>query len=314
VKLNAISNSDARIYCLGEALWDIIFQNGSCLGGNIGGAMLNSAVTLSRTGLPVDFISVLSKDQAGSAILTFLTQNGIGTDCLVKSNNLQSTIALAFIDNSGDAEYSFYKDEITDFEFKIPRFTKQDILLFGSGWAREKSLFSQIHTLLDHARKHSALIIYDPNYRKKGSSTPAEVLAMSLKNIRAADIVRGSHEDFYNLFGTKSGAEAYVQVQNCGCNYLIYTENSSHVECFFGDNSISVPVSSVEVVNTVGAGDNFNAGIISALCKKSISSSDLPNLQKSDWLEIVSLGTAFGSAVCTIRENYLSVEMVQKIN
>jgi len=313
VKSNAISKQDAQIYCIGEALWDIIFQNGSCIGGNIGGAMLNSAVTLSRCGLPVNFISLLSNDQAGRAILDFLTENGIRTDYLVKCNDLQSTIALAFINHNGDAEYSFYKDNFPDFKFKIPEFTKNDILLFGSGWAREKQIFTQIHDLLDSAKKNSALIIYDPNYRKKGSCTPTEVLEISVKNIAAADIVRGSHEDFHNLFGCNSGDEAFIQVQKNGCRFLIYTHSNSHIECFFDREHISIPVEKIAVVNTVGAGDNFNAGIISALRQKKISAADLPGLDKNEWLEIISKGRAFGSAVCGVRENYLTADIVHKI-
>lgn len=314
MKSNAISKPEGQIYCVGEALWDIVFQNSGCIGGQVGGAMLNSAVTLSRVGLPTNFISLLSSDHAGNAILDFLTKNGIQTDYLIRNTELQTTLALAFINQSGDAEYSFYKDSLPEFEFKIPRFTGSDILLFGSGWAREKLIFPQLQRLLTSAKEASSIIIYDPNFRKKDSCTPSEVLKMCTENIAVADIVRGSDEDFFNLFGCKDSITTWNKVQKYGCEYLIYTSSDSLVECYFGNKSITIPIEKVAVVNTVGAGDNFNAGIITAFYQGKIRKSDLPVLDVSDWRLILNKGRSFGSAVCTVKESYLSKQMIKMLS
>ena len=313
MKSNAISKSVGRIYCLGEALWDILFEDNCCLGGHVGGAMLNTAVTLGRAGVPVEFISLLASDRAGVAIQAFLSGNGVGTGFVQTVSALQSTLALAFINIEGDAEYSFYKSVLPEVEFAVPDFQPGDLLLFGSGWAREEKIFPRLHYLLREARRKEVLTVYDPNFRKKGASAPAEVEKMCRQNIAAADLVRGSDEDFFNLFGCQSGQAAYQQVRSCGCDYLIYTVSSSRIELYTPRLELLLPVEAVQVVNTVGAGDNFNAGLLAEFYKNRIKPVDLPLMQRSDWENALRTARGCGSAVCTIKENYLPPELAEKL-
>ena len=68
-----------KIYGIGETVFDIIFKNEQPQAAKAGGAMLNSAVSLGRIGLPVSFISEYASDNVGRIIDSFLSENGVGT-------------------------------------------------------------------------------------------------------------------------------------------------------------------------------------------------------------------------------------------
>jgi sugar/nucleoside kinase (ribokinase family) len=88
-----------KIFAIGETVLDIIFKNGQPAASNAGGAMLNTAVSLGRLGLPVHFISEYGTDQVGVLIDHFLNCNGInaaGALCVKRaSNQIQNRTVMA---------------------------------------------------------------------------------------------------------------------------------------------------------------------------------------------------------------------------
>jgi len=70
-------HSERRVYCFGEVLLDIIFPKGEPVAAKVGGSMLNTAVSLARTGIDVKLISEIFPDEAGNIILRFLKENNI---------------------------------------------------------------------------------------------------------------------------------------------------------------------------------------------------------------------------------------------
>ncbi len=99
-----------RIYGIGETVYDIIFKDGAPQAAKPGGSVLNSMVSLGRTGLPVSFISEYGKDDVGSLIDRFLNDNGVNTSTVYRYNDANTSLALAFLDEKNDAHYTFYKD------------------------------------------------------------------------------------------------------------------------------------------------------------------------------------------------------------
>jgi fructokinase len=68
------------------------------------------------------------------------------------------------------------------------------------------------------------------------------------------------------------------------------------------------PVKKVDVVSTVGAGDNFNAGVVYALAKNGVEREMLPQLTMEQWNGIISGGLDFSAHACTLIENYVDKE------
>jgi len=122
-----------RVFTIGESIYDIIFKNAQPTGAKPGGAMLNTSISLGRLNIPVHFLSQFSEDVIGNLFEDFLKANNVNTDYVVRYNNGKSPISLAFLDNNNNADYTFYKiypNEIND--HKVPDFTENDIILFGS--------------------------------------------------------------------------------------------------------------------------------------------------------------------------------------
>jgi len=115
-----------------------------------------------------------------------------------------------------------------------------------------------------------------------------------------ADIVRGSDQDFYNLFRASDGAEAYRYIQAAGAKILIYTRNSEGVELYTPWFSKKYEVPVVQVVSTIGAGDNFNAGLIYELHKIK----HIPEFENF-WDEAIHQAIIFASEVCASNNNFV---------
>ncbi|MCT4647183.1 MAG: PfkB family carbohydrate kinase, partial [Carboxylicivirga sp.] len=73
-----------------------------------------------------------------------------------------------------------------------------------------------------------------------------------------------------------------------------------------------VPI--IDPVSTIGAGDNFNAGIIKALLECDIYKSDELVLSHSDWLNIAAYGIEFSSEVCMLIDNYVNTDFKARLS
>jgi len=77
----------ARVFSIGETVYDIIFKNAQPIAAKAGGSTLNTSVSLGRLGLNVNFVSDLGKDMIGDTILRFLTANGVATSYIEQYDN-----------------------------------------------------------------------------------------------------------------------------------------------------------------------------------------------------------------------------------
>jgi len=96
------------IYTIGETVLDIIFRDHQPVSAIPGGSMLNTAVSLGRAGLKVEFISEYGNDQCGSIIDAFLKENHVGTRFIRRYDDGKTALALAFLDRKHNASYSFH--------------------------------------------------------------------------------------------------------------------------------------------------------------------------------------------------------------
>lgn len=292
------------IYGLGETLVDIVFKNGVPVSANPGGSVFNALVTLSRLGSETYLITDIGDDEVGKMIVNFLDQNSIHTDYITIHKEKSSTLALAFLDANNDATYQFYKSEFPIAKpLKIPHFTDSSMFLFGSTLAIDSSKRELVTSYLDEAYNKSLIILYDPNCRKNHTNDQ-EKLAFIFENISKATIVRCSDEDLKNIYGDISLEAAVAKVTEL-CENVIVTRNSQAVICQFGRLSKSYPVPVITPISTIGAGDNFNAGILYGLLKLGIVTHTLNEIQISDLDQIISQAISLSSKVCMSMDNYI---------
>jgi fructokinase len=304
-----IKDSDRRVFCIGETVLDIIFSGNKPLCAKPGGSMFNAAVSMARSGLNVFLISELFRDDPGRIILDVLRENQISTAFISQYDQGNTPVALAFLNEAAQAEYTFYKNYPAErFPMELPAFRENDIVLFGSFFSLISEVRDNLVRLLTQARKNNALIIYDPNFRKQYMEGLPETLPRILGNIRFADIVRGSDEDFLHIFATNDPAEVFGKIQNENCKTLVYTSNGSDVLIFDENRRFSFPVEAIIPVSTVGAGDAFNAGLISGIVKSNVGRYGLHQLSSDQWKVLADHAIRFSGEVCRSLENYVSLD------
>jgi fructokinase len=298
-----------RIFTFGETVYDIIFKNARPVAAKAGGSMLNTSVSLGRLGLDVNFVSDLGKDLIGHNILNFLSENGVSCNYIERYENRKTAIAIAFLDDRNDASYTFYKDfpenRLTSVK---PKFEEGDIVLFGSFFAITESIRPALRRFLSQARGEGCILIYDPNFRKSHLHELEKLKPFIIENITCADLVRGSDEDFNLIFGAKNSSDAFEILLENGCENMIYTSNRNDIIMMTRDNTISAAVPVIKPISTIGAGDNFNAGLIWTLAHNEITKKEMEHLPVKIMEQILANGTKFAAEVCMSYDNYISGE------
>ena len=302
------------IFTIGEAIYDIIFQNGRPTAAKPGGSMLNTAVSLGRCGLNVEMITEIGDDQVGGIVMDFLHENGVSTSFIQPVDGFKTPVSLAFLDKYGNARYSFYKNYPEDrLNLEWPLATRGDVVLFGSFYSLDKAVHAKIISFIKKSKANGATIIYDPNIRKNHLEEIKNLMHIVEENISLADIIRGSDEDFENLFGLKESEKVFHRIKSSGCRHLFYTQGAEGAELLSDGLRLHVPSGKIDVVSTIGAGDAFNAGIIFGIVNKGIVVDELVDISKETWSELIGFGINFASDVCQGFDNYISMELAQKI-
>ncbi|MGQ1948750.1 carbohydrate kinase family protein [Geofilum sp. OHC36d9] len=302
------------IYGIGEALLDIIFKNDQPVGATAGGSTLNAMVSLGRMGHQPQLISEIGNDRIGDIINRFLLKNGVSNQFLFRKKENRSPLALAFLNDANDAEYELFKDySAQSLTGEIPPFKENDIVMFGSFFALNPALRPQLINYLKTARDKGAIIIYDPNYRSHHSHRTHELKPVIEENFSLATIVRGSDEDFRNIFGLET-PEKMAEEINRFCPNAIITANSTGTYISTSNVKGWLPSLTINSVSTIGAGDNFNAGMVHGIVKQAILHKDISLMTKKQWETIIASAVAFATEVCQSLDNYVPENFETKMN
>ena len=302
-----------KVIGIGETVLDIIFRDNHPVDAVPGGSAYNALVSLGRVGVPGIFISETGADRVGEMIVSFLEENGIDGSGVRMFKGVKSPLSLAFLNERNDAEYVFYKDHPNDkLEMTMPEISPDDIVLISSFYAVNPVIRPQMKRVLDHARQSGAIIYYDVNFRPSHRDEVDELLPNILDNFAYADIVRGSDEDFQVMFSKDDSSQVYQENIMQRCDTFIYTRGALPIDIFTADGkcrSYEVPSIEDEIVSTIGAGDNFNAGFVYGLIREGITRDMLrQGVNDSQMQHIVDYAMAFSGDCCRSVQNYINAE------
>jgi len=302
-----------RVFGFGETVLDIIFKDGQPRAARPGGSVLNAFVSLGRLGWEPCFVSEYGQDNVGRLIDEYLVENGVNTRYVNRFNNGLSALAMAFLDDENNANYTFYKDFPDERLQELPEdIAGDDIILFGSIYASSKEVRKSVLRFLETGLKHGAIIIYDPNFRRAHLADLEELKPRIIENIKYADVVRGSNEDFQLIFGADQ-PEDVLEIIDDDTKLLIYTQNSGSVKVLLNSQEAIVHAEKITHVSTIGAGDNFNAGIIHWLLRNGTTRAGLQLLQEAELSEMAGTGIKFATNVCLGFDNYISHDFARGI-
>lgn len=297
-----------KVIGMGETILDILFKNRQPVAAVPGGSSFNAIISTGRVGVPCHFIGCTGADEVGQMIVDFMKANGVSTQYFEQSEE-KSAISLAFLDEAGDAHYSFYKPSVKCPGAKShPAFGTDDILLFGSYYACCQPMRPFVSAVMQEAVQAGAILYYDLNFRRSHAHELSELLPVIESNMKQSTIVRGSADDFDVMYGLRDAGEIYRQHVAKHCPLFICTSGAGNITVCTPDAVLCFPVPSVnDVVSTVGAGDNFNAGMACAMVWQNVSRQNLMNLDEAGWRNLLSTATAFSAAACRSTENYVPI-------
>ena len=302
-----------KVIGIGETILDILFRNNQAATSVPGGSTFNSMISLGRVGVPSCFLSEIGDDKVGSIVRSFLRDNGVDDSYLTEYPEHKSPISLAFLDESNNATYSFYKEPFGKRDWECPTIERDDIVLFGSYYALNPDIRYKVTSLLEQARRAGAIIFYDVNFRRNHAGEAIKLMGTVIENLEYADIVKGSDEDFQVLYRITDGSKVFKEKVDFYCPRLIYSRGAQGVDLYSRTLTKQYPIEPITPVSTIGAGDNLNAGILYGLIKYRVRRDDLDNLSERDWDDIIRCGLEFAAETCSQADNYISREFAAKM-
>ena len=301
-----------KIIGIGETILDIIFQNNQPTVAVPGGSVFNGMISLGRMGADVSFISETGNDRVGNTILDFMRENNLTTEYMSVFPDGKSPVSLAYLDENSDAEYLFYKDYPAQrLDVIFPKIQEDDILVFGSYFALNPVLRDKVNDLLELAKEKKAIIYYDPNFRSTHKDEAMRLTSTIIENLEYANIVRGSREDFENMYKLSDVNRIYKEKVQFYCPNFLCTHGAEDISLRTKTITKEYPVESVKTVSNIGAGDNFNAGLIYGLLKYNILHRELDTLSEAQWDKIVKCGMDFSAEACRTYSNSVSWEFAK---
>ncbi|PJE36950.1 carbohydrate kinase [Pseudooceanicola lipolyticus] len=257
------------ILCCGEALIDMIPAKTEDAGTGFvphsGGSVFNTAIALGRLGTRAGMLTGLSRDLFGRQLDDALKASHVDTRTVVYSDR---PATLAFVQlEAGHATYTFY-DENSANRMLAPEDVgalPEDVLALYFGGI---SLCNPpaADTYLELAERHAGrcAIMLDPNIRPSFISDIPAYRARIARMLAVADIVKVSDEDLGWLYpGPEALMEKLAALLKAGPSVAIMTRGGSGATAYLRDGrEISVAAEPAQVVDTVGAGDTFNAGVL----------------------------------------------------
>ena len=258
------------ILCCGEALIDMLPRTTTlgepAFAPYVGGAVFNTAIALGRLGAPAGFFSGLSSDLFGGQFREALGASKVSST-YAHTSPRPTTLAFVRLTN-GQATYTFYDENTAGRMLTI-----EDLPELGA--EIEAMLFGAISLISDPAgaayeefmkREHQRrVMMLDPNIRPNFIPDKARHLRRIRSMMAMADIVKLSDEDLH-WFGEAGSHEDVIRNWlDRGPKLIVVTHGSEGAVGYSREHKVTVMPQKVEVVDTVGAGDTFNAGILASL-------------------------------------------------
>lgn len=259
------------ILSCGEALIDMLPRTSSegeaCFAPYAGGAVFNTAIALGRLGARSAFFSGVSNDMLGEILADTLTASKVDTHFLARSDR-PTTVAFVKLVN-GQATYAFY-DEATAgrmlSQADLPVLPSSVSALFFGGISLVNDPAASSYEALQARECAARVTMIDPNIRPgfiAGKET--EYRARIDRMIARADIVKLSDEDLHWLEGEGDLTSLARGILTRGPSVVFITEGAKGARAVTATQERSVASQRVTVIDTVGAGDTFNAGVLAAL-------------------------------------------------
>lgn len=251
---------NAEVVCFGEILWDV-FPDKKV----VGGAPLNVALRLHSFGVNAQILSCLGKDELAEGITVFLKSRNFPLHTIQTTPELPTGTVQVTLDAGGSARYEIVKPVAWDFirpnEQLFDTVKDAKVFIFGSLAIRGMANRKTLSLLLQKAQTK----VFDVNLR-----APHYDISMVYELMQLSDVVKVNDEELDELCDKLGGpiGEATMEEKidwmqrvtkvnticvTCGGDGAILLENGTYFKH---------PGFSIDIADTVGAGDSFLATLV----------------------------------------------------
>ncbi len=283
------------IVSCGEALVDLVPDPVP------GGGPMNAAIAAAKLGAPAAFCGPVSTDAHGATIWTHLTDNGVDTRLAPRTD---APTARAIIEHVPQLRFRFEGDGTADTVLE-----SVDLSVLGDGphvlHGGTLGLFrgQTAHTLADLAEAQGAvggLVSLDPNIRPQIIDDRGAWQVFHDRWLAVAGIYKGSDEDLEWIFPEQSAEESAAMVLESGVEAVILTKGGDGLVVLTRDGAVEAAAPSIEVVDTVGAGDTIVGTTLASLWMRGVRDrAGLAAMTADDWLPIAERAVAAAAITCS---------------
>jgi fructokinase len=289
----------------GEALFDVFAAgdtpSGLALDGRIGGSPFNVALGLARLAQPVAFFGGISQGFLGARLMRALEDEGIGTQ-LVQRLDAPTTLSLVGVDARGVPSYSFYGDGGADRELPLSAADAVpdgvQAIHFGSYAMVVEPVASTQRALADRLHSRS-VVAYDPNVRTNVEPDLGRWRETLDWMAARTHLLKVSEEDLALLYPGVLHAELAARWRAAGVAAVVITLGGEGARAYLRDGELAVAPVPTQVVDTVGAGDTFQAAMLTALAERDALNPDtLRALSREFWAEVLGFAARAAAITC----------------
>jgi fructokinase len=237
---------------------------------HVGGSNFNSSIALGRLGANSYYFGAVSHDTYGELIEDCLRRSNVKEDFVIKTNR-PTTLAFADVVD-GIAEYTFVDEhsagrllDQTSLKPFVNRVMKAKALLVGGISLQAEPCGSSWQWLVEQVSGHLP-IYFDANIRPDFIENKRSYFDRFVELTTKVDIIKISEEDYRYLYGAQDFNKVSKVWLNNGVKLVIFTLGAEGSKVIYdGGKEVFVKSKKVDVVDTIAAGDTFNAGFLLSL-------------------------------------------------
>lgn len=260
--------------CCGDTLFDLFAEPSEDvasieLSGRVGGSALNVALGLARLGHPTGYFTKIASDLFGQRIRSFMDRENIDQSFLVPTER-NTTLAVVSVSSDGTPAYRFYIEGTADRSVEpedVPaRFPAALAAIHVSSYSTvvQPTASALAHLIRQEYRQR--FVSYDLNVRSSVEPDLDLWRAKASELAPMAGLVKASDEDLRQLFPGRSDDSILADWLAAGAAMAVITHGEKGaVAATAGGLELAVPSQRTTVVDTVGAGDTFQAALLAGL-------------------------------------------------
>ena len=250
-----------KIICFGEVLFDVFPTHRK-----IGGAPLNVALRMASLGINAQIISRVGNDEIGKELLHFIKENGVATDTIQVDENLSTGEVIVQLNDKGSASYTINYpvawDKIEVTSVAKNAIANADAMVFGSLVCRDLVSHQTLLDLMNLAKYK----IFDVNLR-----APFYTKELLIELMNKADFIKFNDDELYEISEYMNSPYNSLEqnihfiAEQTNTKHICVTKGSHGAVLYYNDTMYYNSGYKIEVVDTVGAGDSFLAGLLTQL-------------------------------------------------